>query len=61
MKSRQEYYRELIVDLIPMEDDLEANGASRNAIDAFRRMVGVLQQDYKSQYGETAWWHSASE
>ncbi len=56
MKTRQEYYRELILDLIPMDDDLEANGASKEAIDAFREMVGVLQEDYKSQYGEIAWW-----
>jgi hypothetical protein len=56
MKTRQEYYRELILDLIPMDDDLQANGASKEAIDAFREMVGVLQEDYKLQYGEIAWW-----
>ena len=56
MKTRQEYYRELIVDLIPMDDDLEASGASKHAIDAFRQMIDVLQEDYKSQYGEVAWW-----
>jgi len=56
MKSRQEFYREMIVDLIPMDDNLEANGASKEAIDAFRGMISVLQEDYKSQYGEIAWW-----
>jgi len=56
MKTRQEYYRELILDLIPMDDDLGANGASKEAIDAFRKMIDVLQEDYKSQYGDIAWW-----
>ena len=56
VKTQQEYYRELILDLIPMDDDLEANGASKEAIDAFREMVCALQEDYKSQYGEIAWW-----
>lgn len=55
-KSRKEYYRELIVELVPIDDDLEANGASKAAIDAFRAMISVLQEDYKSQYGEYAWW-----
>ena len=56
MKTQQEYYREMILSLIPMDDALEANGASKRAIEAFRQMVGVLQEDYKSQYGEVAWW-----
>ena len=56
MKTQQEFYRELILSLIPMDDDLEANGASKEVIDAFRQMVGVLQDDYNSQYGEIAWW-----
>jgi len=56
MKTRQEFYRELILSLIPMDDDLDANGASTEAIVAFREMVDVLQEDYKSQYGEIAWW-----
>ena len=54
-KSRQEYYRELIVELAPVDDDLAANGASKVAIDTFRDMISVLQEDYKSQYGEYPW------
>jgi hypothetical protein len=56
MKTRQEYYREMIIYLIPLDDDLEANGASKEAIHKFREMVAVLQEDYKRQYGEIAWW-----
>ncbi len=56
MKTRQEFYREMIIDLIPLDDSLEANGASRKAIEKFREMIAVLQEDYKAQYGEIAWW-----
>jgi hypothetical protein len=54
VKTRQEYDRELIIQLIPMDDDLDANGASKEAIDASRQALEVLQADYKSQYGELA-------
>ena len=56
MKTPQEYYRELIISLIPLDDNLAANGASKHAIDRFREMIDVLQEDYQSQYGEKAWW-----
>ena len=53
---RGKYYRDLIISLLPMDDDLEANGASREAVDAFRVMIDALQKDYKRQYGDFAWW-----
>jgi len=54
-KTRKYYYREMIVFLIPMDDDLEVCGASKKSIDAFKEMISILQEDCKPQYGEYAW------
>lgn len=55
-KSRQQYYREMIIDMVPLEDSLEANGASKEVIDKYRAFLTALQDDYTRQYGGIAWW-----
>lgn len=54
--DRKIYYRELILDLIPLSDSLEANGASRKVIESFDNWLQLVKSDYKAQFEEEAWW-----
>jgi hypothetical protein len=60
-KSRKQYYREMIIDMVPLDDSLEANGASKDVIDKYRAFLLALQDDYERQYGEVAWWGDGQE
>ena len=55
-KSRQEYYRQLIIDMIPLQDDLAANGASKSALDAYAKAISIIEKDYEIQFGTPVIW-----
>jgi hypothetical protein len=49
-----ETYADLIRQLVPMDDDLYGLGAPLESLDLVRKLVGLLEKDFKARFG-VAW------